>query len=178
MSLENILTESIVMGSLFTTMEVGFTAALTWEQKKKQKKENVVYISPFQNRKEKPLHGFSYPIMFALGTMAAPYMQYIQPHVEHTVGNFGSYAIFGLGVCAVEYACGRLTDISSGKINLAPWREVYTYLEQRIKETFPSTKNVPLALGKKSVFLPLLPAWMVVGAAVDYLHNWMQKAGG
>ena len=185
MPLEQLLNEAVVMGSLFTTLEVGFTAALSWEQKRKQDKDNIIYISPFLNSiksKERPLHGHSYPIMFAFGAMAAPYLQYVQPLVQQTIGSLGSYAVFGVGVCAVEYACGKITDTFSGKINflgkpvtfdLAPWREVYQYLEQRVQETFPAMKKMPmpLTMGRKSVFLPLLPVWCAIGAFVEYVHE-------
>jgi len=174
MPLEQLLNEALVMGSLFTTMEVFFTAGISYLH---QKSPTQVPL-PFHQQKNDVLRGHSYPIMFVLGALASPYMQYVKPYVESAVSTLGSYAVFAVGICAVEYACGKLTDTSSGKINFAPWREVYAYLEQRVKEAFPSTKNIPLTLGKKSVFLPLLPAWMAVGAFVDYVHGWMQRTGG
>ncbi len=163
--------ENLLMGSLFTTMEVFFTAGISYLHR------NFPTEVPdhFHQQESDPLRGYSYPIMFALGAfVATPAVQYVLPAVQQSAGALASYVVFGLGVLATEYLCGKIDD-TLGKKWFAPWREVYDYLEQRVKETFPSTKELPLTIGKKSVFLPLLPVWCAVGAFLDYVHHLVSK---
>ncbi|MFH1064013.1 MAG: hypothetical protein V1729_02960 [Candidatus Woesearchaeota archaeon] len=159
MSLEGLVVESAAIGGLFTAGEVFFNAALAWEYKISDK------TVPFPRKLDpgSPIHGHSYPIMFAMGVPATLALHHALPYVEQFAGEYASYGAFGLGVVALEYICG--------KIGMAPWREVYGYLEKRFHKAMPWTKRLPLSIGDKSSFLPLLPVWSAVGAALSYAHT-------
>ncbi len=101
--------------------------------------------------------------MFAMGVPATVALHSILPYVERFGGEYAAYGAFGLGVVALEYTCG--------KVGLAPWKEVYKYLESRFHKAMPWTKKIPLSIGDNSSFLPLLPLWSAVGAALSYAHG-------
>ena len=141
-----------------------FNAALRWEHRYSQ--PTVPF--PYPDVQGSPITGNSYPIMFLLGSLSVPSLHYITPLIQTAVPHqWMGYALFGAGVCGVEYACGKL-----GK---APWKEVYKYLEARCKQKYTWLKKTPLTLEDGSVFLPLLPAWAAMGAGVQIVHDTLVK---
>ena len=163
------LVEASLFGAGFVATEAMFNMALLAEY-------NVVGCKSgvhLPHDDSRPFHGHSYPVMFGFGFAAGmglhPVFELFSTMPE---GN----AAFGLAFSGLVVA----TEGVFGKAGHAPWKEVYSYLSQRIDKSLEDgvlsrvkwLGVVPRTIADGASLVWLVPGWVGFGAAMKYVHDF------